>query len=259
MNTWPLLLTKCPNIAITFGSCLCFTSHLSKDSKNWPHAYLACRKRWLFPGGATASWHFTTAGPCLLYICCVHINISSQARKAITKGSNSVHVKLKLLYYAVYISHCLHVMFYISPVREGCISVHTYTDEVLGVAALAFQSSSANPLDLPLATYRWRRAGCLALSAHPSRGYEKSCTGVWARVIDAVSSFLDNEKVVELLQAIKEKSITLDTIRHAPHPLCKSPPAHISGETFIIKHKDTFLMLMATCLLELDGRTHPQS
>lgn len=51
-------------------------------------------------------------------------------------------------------------------------------------------------------------------------------------VIDlAFFSLLDNEKVVELLQAIKEKSITLDTIRHAPHPLCKSPPAHISGET----------------------------
>lgn len=42
---------------------------------------------------------------------------------------------------------------------------------------------------------------------------------------------LDNERVVELLQAIKEKSVTLDTIRHAPHPLCKSPPAQISGET----------------------------
>uniref|UniRef100_A0A3Q3STZ4 Gse1 coiled-coil protein b n=1 Tax=Mastacembelus armatus TaxID=205130 RepID=A0A3Q3STZ4_9TELE len=29
----------------------------------------------------------------------------------------------------------------------------------------------------------------------------------------------DNERVVELLQAIKEKNVTLDTIRHAPHPL----------------------------------------
>lgn len=38
----------------------------------------------------------------------------------------------------------------------------------------------------------------------------------------------DNERVAELLQAIKEKSITLDTIRHAPHPLCKSPSAQIS-------------------------------
>lgn len=38
----------------------------------------------------------------------------------------------------------------------------------------------------------------------------------------------DNERVVELLQAIKEKSVTLDTIRHAPHPLCKSPQAPIS-------------------------------
>lgn len=51
-------------------------------------------------------------------------------------------------------------------------------------------------------------------------------------VIDlAFFSLLDNKKVGELLQAIKKKSITLDTIRHAPHPLCKSPPAHISGET----------------------------
>lgn len=40
----------------------------------------------------------------------------------------------------------------------------------------------------------------------------------------------DNEKVAELLQAIKEKSVTLDTIRHAPHPLCASPPAQSSGE-----------------------------
>lgn len=42
--------------------------------------------------------------------------------------------------------------------------------------------------------------------------------------------FPDNEKVAELLQAIKEKSVTLDTIRHAPHPLCTSPPAQSSGE-----------------------------
>lgn len=51
--------------------------------------------------------------------------------------------------------------------------------------------------------------------------------------------FLDNEKVVELLQAIKEKSITLDTIRHAPHPLCKSPSAHISGETYLLANTKT--------------------
>lgn len=38
----------------------------------------------------------------------------------------------------------------------------------------------------------------------------------------------DNETVVELLQAIKQKSVTLDTIRHAPHPLCKTPPAQKS-------------------------------
>lgn len=42
--------------------------------------------------------------------------------------------------------------------------------------------------------------------------------------------FSDNEKVAELLQAIKEKSVTLDTIRHTPHPLCASPPAQRSGE-----------------------------
>uniref|UniRef100_A0A4W5QGU7 Genetic suppressor element-like domain-containing protein n=1 Tax=Hucho hucho TaxID=62062 RepID=A0A4W5QGU7_9TELE len=38
----------------------------------------------------------------------------------------------------------------------------------------------------------------------------------------------DNETVEELLQAIKQKSVTLDTIRHAPHPLCKTPPAQNS-------------------------------
>ncbi|KAG7473547.1 hypothetical protein MATL_G00097040 [Megalops atlanticus] len=38
----------------------------------------------------------------------------------------------------------------------------------------------------------------------------------------------DNEKVVELLQAIKQKSVTLDSIRHAPQPLCKSPSAPLS-------------------------------
>lgn len=48
---------------------------------------------------------------------------------------------------------------------------------------------------------------------------------------------LDNERVVELLQAIKEKSVTLDTIRHAPHPLCKSPSAQLSGETHTNEHK----------------------
>lgn len=37
--------------------------------------------------------------------------------------------------------------------------------------------------------------------------------------------------MAELLQAIKEKSVTLDTIRHSPHPLCKSPPAPTCGET----------------------------
>ena len=45
-----------------------------------------------------------------------------------------------------------------------------------------------------------------------------------------LSSHSDNERVVELLQAIKEKSVTLDTIRHATHPLCKSPPAQLSGK-----------------------------
>nr|XP_024003048.1 genetic suppressor element 1 [Salvelinus alpinus] len=38
----------------------------------------------------------------------------------------------------------------------------------------------------------------------------------------------DNETVVELLQAIKQKSVTLDTIRHAPQPLCKTPQAQNS-------------------------------
>ncbi|CDQ93927.1 unnamed protein product, partial [Oncorhynchus mykiss] len=38
-------------------------------------------------------------------------------------------------------------------------------------------------------------------------------------------SLPDNET---LLQAIKQKSVTLDTIRHAPHPLCKTPPAQNS-------------------------------
>lgn len=52
-------------------------------------------------------------------------------------------------------------------------------------------------------------------------------------------SLLDNEKVAELLQAIKEKSITLDTIRHARHPLCKSPSAHTSGETYLLANTKT--------------------
>lgn len=56
-----------------------------------------------------------------------------------------------------------------------------------------------------------------------------------------VLSALDKEKVVELLQAIKEKSVTLDTIRHAPQPLCKSPPAHFSGETHAKKYKGAHL------------------
>lgn len=33
----------------------------------------------------------------------------------------------------------------------------------------------------------------------------------------------ENERMVELLQAIKQKSVTLDNIRHNPNPLCKSP------------------------------------
>ncbi|XP_077104287.1 genetic suppressor element 1 isoform X3 [Siphateles boraxobius] len=35
----------------------------------------------------------------------------------------------------------------------------------------------------------------------------------------------DNERVEELLQAIKKKSVTLDNIRHNPHPLSRSPAA----------------------------------
>ncbi|KAG5270112.1 hypothetical protein AALO_G00188860 [Alosa alosa] len=41
----------------------------------------------------------------------------------------------------------------------------------------------------------------------------------------------DNERVVELLQAIKQKSVTLDTLRHNSHPLCKSPSAYHSDST----------------------------
>uniref|UniRef100_H3DR57 Gse1 coiled-coil protein b n=1 Tax=Tetraodon nigroviridis TaxID=99883 RepID=H3DR57_TETNG len=54
----------------------------------------------------------------------------------------------------------------------------------------------------------------------------------------------DNERVVELLQAIKDKSVTLDTIRHAPHPLCRSPSAHVSGESFVLASTDASLPLM---------------
>uniref|UniRef100_A0A672PG57 Genetic suppressor element 1-like n=1 Tax=Sinocyclocheilus grahami TaxID=75366 RepID=A0A672PG57_SINGR len=35
----------------------------------------------------------------------------------------------------------------------------------------------------------------------------------------------DNERVEKLLKAIKQKSVTLDSIRHNPHPLCRSPAA----------------------------------
>lgn len=54
---------------------------------------------------------------------------------------------------------------------------------------------------------------------------------------------LDNERVVELLQAIKEKTLTLDTIRHAPHPLCKSPPTQISSKLRANEHKHTQLVI----------------
>lgn len=56
-------------------------------------------------------------------------------------------------------------------------------------------------------------------------------------------SVLDNERVVELLQAIKEKTVTLDTIRHAPHPLCKSPPTQISSKLRANEHKHTQLVI----------------
>lgn len=87
--------------------------------------------------------------------------------------------------------------------------------------------------------------------------YEKHMTAVGVHVIDLVVFFslLDNEKVVELLQAIKEKSITLDTIRHAPHPLCKSPPAHISGEKYERK-QDIFQTLVFPRVPLLDGKMH---
>lgn len=54
---------------------------------------------------------------------------------------------------------------------------------------------------------------------------------------------LDNERVVELLQAIKEKTVTLDIIRHAPHPLCKSPPTQISSKLRANEHKHTQLVI----------------
>lgn len=54
---------------------------------------------------------------------------------------------------------------------------------------------------------------------------------------------LDNERVVELLQAIKEKTVTLDTIRHAPHPLCKSPPTQIASKLRANEHKHTQLVI----------------
>lgn len=57
------------------------------------------------------------------------------------------------------------------------------------------------------------------------------------------SPVLDNERVVELLQAIKEKTVTLDTIRHAPHPLCKSPPTQISSKLRANEHKHTQLVI----------------
>lgn len=95
------------------------------------------------------------------------------------------------------------------------------------------------------------------LPLHVCACNEQHITRVGVHVIDLVGFFslLDNEKVVELLQAIKEKSITLDSIRHAPHPLCKSPPAHVSGEKYACK-QDTFLTVVLPRVLLLDGRTH---
>lgn len=56
--------------------------------------------------------------------------------------------------------------------------------------------------------------------------------------------------MVELLQAIKEKSVTLDTVRHAPHPLCKSPPAQISGETHSNEHTHAHFLIVCVCVCD---------
>lgn len=44
----------------------------------------------------------------------------------------------------------------------------------------------------------------------------------------------DNEMVEELLKDIKQKSVTLDRIRHNPHLLCRSPAALCSGQFTLV-------------------------
>uniref|UniRef100_A0A673HAT6 Genetic suppressor element 1-like n=1 Tax=Sinocyclocheilus rhinocerous TaxID=307959 RepID=A0A673HAT6_9TELE len=47
----------------------------------------------------------------------------------------------------------------------------------------------------------------------------------------------DNERVEKLLKAIKQKSVTLDSIRHNPHPLCRSPAALSEPLSHLDQHR----------------------
>lgn len=42
---------------------------------------------------------------------------------------------------------------------------------------------------------------------------------------------VDKEKTEELLRAIQRKTVTLDTLRYNPLPLCRSPAALLTGES----------------------------
>lgn len=48
---------------------------------------------------------------------------------------------------------------------------------------------------------------------------------------------VDKERTEELLKAIQRKTVTLDTLRYNPLPLCRSPPAPSTGEAHADKRR----------------------
>lgn len=58
----------------------------------------------------------------------------------------------------------------------------------------------------------------------------------------------EKEKVVNLLDAIKKKTVTLDTLRYATYSPCSSPPTAASGRTCTQSSHTVFFLCKHQCL-----------
>ncbi len=74
--------------------------------------------------------------------------------------------------------------------------------------------------------------------------FKSECITIWQTQCGPINYYLfyfftsENKKIMNFLEAIKQKTVTLDTLRYATDAPCSSPAASVSGKN---THSDTAL------------------